>query len=191
MKHLRLQLLLVLTTMLMFLITLWANEALFRRFEYAEGINWVYLPAGVRLLSTMLFAEAGAVGLLLVSWGVSFFYMFPHDHTRAFVGGLLATAAPYGVYRMAQHWMGLRKSLHNLTASRLLVCSVAYAIASPLLHHVWFYLHGDSQNLVDGFLVMFTGDLVGTLLVIYTGKCLLSLHAWWQQKHQLAVFNRL
>lgn len=181
---------LVLLTMGMFMATLWANEAFFRRFEYAEGINWVYLPAGIRLLSTLLFAEAGAVGLLLVSWGVSFFFMFPHDHLRAFVGGILSAAAPYGVYLMAQRWMGLRKSLNNLTASRLLICSVAYAVASPLLHHIWFYLHGEKEHLLSGFMAMVTGDLIGTLMVLYTGKCLLALHAWCIQKNRLSVINQ-
>jgi hypothetical protein len=43
------------------------NEWLFTPFEFARGINWIYLPAGVRLLCTLLFAAAGAIGLLLVS----------------------------------------------------------------------------------------------------------------------------
>lgn len=179
MKHLRFQLLLVLVTAVMFLAALWANEQLFRRFEYVEGINWVYLPAGIRLLSTLLFAEAGAVGLLLVSSGVAYFYMFPNDHVRALMGGVLASAAPYGVYLVAQRWMGLRRSLNNLTPARLLLCALAYSIASPLLHHIWFYLHGDTRHLADGFVAMFVGDLVGTLIVLYTGKGVLAIHAWW------------
>ncbi len=160
----------VLATIVLFLLTLAINEWLFKYAEFVPGINWIYLPAGVRLLSTLLFGGAGAIGLLIVSWLVSFLYFFPDDFMRAFVGGIVATIAPYGVYKLAQHAFGLHGSLANLTPGRLLICIVACSLASPLLHHLWFALHGDSQSLLSGFLVMFVGDLNGTLLVVYAVK---------------------
>jgi hypothetical protein len=164
----------VLLTMALFLAMLWVNEWLFRHLEFAPGINWIYLPAGMRLLCTLLFAEAGAIGLLLVSWLVSFVYFFPHDPERAFMGGIIAAVAPYAVYRGASRVYGFEASLQRLTPGRLLVLAVVYSIASPLLHHLWFAWRG--QNLLlQGFLVMFIGDLSGTLLVLYGIKALLSL----------------
>jgi hypothetical protein len=174
MFYLRLQVLMVFTTMAAFVAMLALNEWLFTRLEFASGINWIYLPAGMRLLSTLLFAEAGAVGLLLVSWLVCFFYFFPDDYLRSFMGGILATAAPYGVYRLSKGLFGLDASLTNLSPGRLLACVLAYSLASPLLHHIWFALQGQRDNLVDSFLVMALGDLTGTLIVIYTIKMLLS-----------------
>ncbi|MGO4332169.1 hypothetical protein AB4Z48_34520 [Cupriavidus sp. 2TAF22] len=178
MPHVRLQLSMVFATIAMFVLTLALNEWLFRQLEFVPGINWVYLPAGIRLLSTLLFGEAGALGLLIVSWAVSFFYFFPNDFARAFMGGILASVAPYLVYRLARHSFGLHASLTNLTPARLLACVVAYAIASPLLHHIWFALHADHivpAELIRGFLVMFVGDLTGTLIVIYAMKAVLWL----------------
>lgn len=170
----RAQFTLVIVTIVLFLAMLAVNEWLFKRFEFAPGINWVYLPAGMRLLCTLLFAEAGAIGLLLVSWGVSFLWFFPHDFARAFVGGILAALAPYLVYRMARRLYGFHRSLANLTPGRLLVLSVAYAFASPLLHHLWFAAQG-RDGLLEGFVVMFVGDLLGTLIVIYVMKLMLAL----------------
>src|SRR6476620_2133170 len=89
----------IVATMALFLVTLGANMLLFTQLEFARGINWVYLPAGMRLVCTLVFAEDGAIGLLLVSWLVSFCLFFPDDPVRAFVGGILAAVAPYGVYR--------------------------------------------------------------------------------------------
>jgi hypothetical protein len=92
----------VTATIVLFLAALWLNDWLFLRLEFTAGINWVYLPAGMRLICTLLFAEAGAVGLLLVSWFVSHVYFFPDDPQRAFMGGILATVAPLrGVPRFA------------------------------------------------------------------------------------------
>lgn len=164
----------VLATIVLFLGMLWVNDWLFRRFEFVPGINWVYLPAGMRLLCTLLFAEAGAVGLLLVSWYVSFVFFFPDDPDRAFMGGIIATVAPYGVYRMARHAWGLDTGLGNLTPGRLLVLALTYSVASPLLHHLWFATRGQ-DDLLRGFVVMFVGDLNGTLIVLYGIKALLSL----------------
>jgi len=163
----------VVATIVLFIMMLAINEWLFRALEFVPGINWIYLPAGMRLLCTLLFGEAGALGLLIVSWLVSFFYFFPNDFMRAFVGGIVATMAPYGVYLIAQQTFGLRSSLVNLTSGRLLICILAYSFASPLLHHVWFAIHGDKQPLLHGFMVMFIGDLSGTLLVVYTFKLML------------------
>jgi hypothetical protein len=176
MKHATLgaQCAMVLATIALFLGMLGVNDWLFRRFEFVPGINWVYLPAGTRLLCTLLFAEAGAIGLLLVSWFVSFLWFFPGQFERPFIGGIIASIAPYGVYRWARQRYGLQASLANLTPGRLMVLIVAYSVASPLLHHVYFALDGQ-QDLLRGFLVMVIGDLNGTLLVIYAMKGLLSL----------------
>lgn len=166
----------VLATIVLFSAMLAVNEWLFHRFEFAPGINFVYLPAGMRLLCTLLFAEAGAVGLLLVSWAVSFALFFPGQFQRPFVGGIIAAAAPYLVYRLARGLYGMQASLANLTPVRLLVLVLAYSLASPLLHHLYFAFMGQDR-LLPGFVAMFIGDLTGTLIVIYGIKALLLLAA--------------
>lgn len=175
MSQFPLQLMMVLVTIFFFILTLCVNEWLFSHGQYLPGINWIYLPAGVRLLSTLLFGAAGAIGLLIVSWLVSFFYFFPNDFMRAFAGGIIATVAPYGVYLVAQRAYGLRSSLANLSSARLLICIIGCSLASPLLHHIWFAIYEPPRPLLESFLVMAAGDLNGTLLVVYAAKMLLGL----------------
>lgn len=170
----RLWLVQVLATIVLFTAMLALNELLFRWLEFAPGINWVYLPAGMRLLCTLLFGEAGALGLLLVSWLVGFEFFFPGDFDRAFVGGILAALAPYLVYVVAKRWFGLDTSLRNLTPARLLALAVAYSLASPLLHHLWFAWRGQS-HLMPGFIAMSVGDFLGTLIVLYSIRGALAL----------------
>ena len=170
----RLQAGMVLATIALFGAMVAVNEWLFRSLEFTRGINFIYLPAGMRLLCTLLFAEAGALGLLLVSWGVSFQLFVPGQFQRPFFGGIIAAVAPYLVYRLARWQYGLQASLANLTSPRLLVLVFAYSLASPLLHHIYFAWAGQ-QDLARGFLAMFIGDLTGSLLVIYGIKALLGL----------------
>lgn len=162
----------VVATIVLFTGTLWLNEQIFTSSEFLRGVNWVYLPAGMRLLCTLLFAESGAIGLLLASWLVNFLYFFPNDFVRSLAGGILAAAAPYMVYKLAEYLFGLRATLAHLTPWRLLVCALACSVASPALHYLWFWLHGDPVHL-DGMLVMLLGDLGGTLIVLYSIKALL------------------
>lgn len=174
MSQLRLNLAMVAATMTMFLITLVINELLFIKLEFAAGINWIYLPAGIRLLCTLLFAEAGAIGLLLISWLLCFLHFFPNDPVRSFAGGILASAAPYLVYLGAQKYFGLRATLTNLSPVRLLHCAVAFSLASPLLHHLWFAAYEHRTHLADSFVAMAIGDFFGTVIVLYSAKFALN-----------------
>jgi len=175
MNSLRLNLLMVMGTIILFLGALALNELLFARLEFVRGVNWIYLPAGIRLLCTLLFGEAGAIGLLLVSWAVCFFYFFPDDVIRSFMGGILASAAPYLVYRIMQRHAGMEATLGNLTPARLLWCAIAFAIASPALHHLWFAVSDPGRALLPSFAAMAIGDLTGSLLVLYLAKIILAL----------------
>lgn len=150
------------------------NELFGRRVEFLQGIGWIYLPAGTRLLCTLLFGGAGAVGILLTGWVATYFYYFPGDAVRATMGSLAGAAGPYLVYLLARHEYDLQASLGNLSPRRLLACAAGCALASPALHHLWFMANGDDLSL-SGFLVMCIGDLAGALVVLYLAKGVLAL----------------
>lgn len=168
---------LILGSALLFLVVFLLNEWIFNSsyFEVTRGINWIYLPAGMRLLCTLLFGGPGAVGVLIASWITCVFYFFPDDPIRSFAGGIASAAGPYLVYKLAQRLYGLDSNLVNLTAGRLLLLSVAYSIANPALHHAWLLFEGEAT--LAGFSIMVVGDLMGTLVLIYAMKALLHLFA--------------
>jgi hypothetical protein len=64
----RMNLYLILGTIAMHGLMMLANELFFMRSEFLQGIGWIYLPAGTRLLCTLLFGRAGAAGLLITGW---------------------------------------------------------------------------------------------------------------------------
>ncbi len=164
---------LVCVTMLLCAALVLIDSWLFGSFEYTRGINWIHLPSGIALLAPLLFTEAGAVGLLLFSL-VAGHLLFPDDPVRGYVGAILVTAAAHGTYRLGRFVFGLDATLSNLTPARLIGLCVVYAMAGPLLHHLWFALQGQ-DHLARGFVVMFTGNLTGSLLVIYAAKLLLYI----------------
>jgi hypothetical protein len=173
-QHFRLNVLLVFATIAIHGAMMALNEVFFRDTEFLSGIGWIYIPAGTRLLCTLLFGGAGAVGLLIAGWIATYWYYFPGDALRATIGAIAGTLGPYLVYCIARREYGLNASLTNLTPRRLLLCAAGCSLASPALHHIWFALHGD-QHLLPGFFAMCVGDFAGTLIVLYTAKGVLAL----------------
>ncbi len=165
----------ILGTVAAFVLSLWINQEVFTHSEFVRGVNWIYLPSGVRLLATLLLGVDGAIGLLVASWLVDFLYFFPGDPVRSIAGGIIATVAPYAVYRVARERYGLRASLTNLTPHRLLMLALAFSLANPLLTNLWLALNGNAARIGARFLAMLVGDLSGAVIVLYAMKGALAL----------------
>lgn len=172
--QLRSNLTLIFATVAMHGLMMLANELFVFKAEYLKGIGWIYLPAGTRLLCTLLFGRMGAIGLLLTGWVACYWYYFPGDALRATAGAIAGAIGPYLVYLVMHYKLGSRFTLASIAPATLFACAVGSAVASPLLHHIWFALHGDA-HLLRGFAVMFIGDLAGTLVVVFLAKALLAL----------------
>lgn len=163
------QILMVIVTMFAFLTALLVNELLFTRYEFIAGVNWVFLPAGIRVLALLMFGVAGAVGLLLVSLLICYFYFFPGDLVRALAGGVIAAVAPCIAYWLMRLAYGPQLAFTRMGFTQLAVCALVFSIASPLLHHLWFILRGDHASL-ESLMVMTAGDLGGTIVVLALGR---------------------
>jgi hypothetical protein len=151
------------------------QDWVFPNVEFMRGVGWIYLPAGARLLCPLLLGLPGAVGVLLGSWCECFFHLYPDDPVRSFAGGISSALAPYLVYLFALHVLGMQASLANLTSRRLLLLVPLFGVASPLMHHLWFWVHGDPVDLAQGFAVMAAGDMLGAMVVLYALKGMLGL----------------
>jgi hypothetical protein len=161
-------------TIVAFIVLNWINELIFIRLEQSNGVNWVFLPAGIRLLATLLFGFAGFVGLLIVSIYLNFHHFAFQDEVRAVSGAVAAAGGPYLAYLFAKHWFDLGPRLTNLTAQRLLFTGVLCGLMSPVFHHAFIWVQ---TGLVDwtALVAMITGDIVGILIVLYIAKGLITL----------------
>lgn len=161
-------------TIIAFIGLNWINELFFLNFEQSNGINWVFLPAGIRLLATLFFGFAGFAGLLLASIYLNFQHFAFQDDARAVYGAVAASGGPYLAYLFAKHWFDLGPRLGNLTAQRLLFTGILCGIMSPFFHHAFIWVQ---TGLVDwsALTAMITGDVLGILIVLYITKGLIKL----------------
>ena len=170
---LRLQLISIATSALLYFGCFHLNMVLFNTLELHSGANWIFLPAGVRLLCTLLLGAEGAIGLLIASLLISLQTYGEMGLITNLVSAFVSAGAPYLVYRLAL-LNGLPPTLGKLNATKLVLLSLVYAFSSALLHSLWYMLRSVHADLLTGFTAMFTGDLIGTLIVLYVMKMVLA-----------------
>ena len=158
---------------MLFYINLWLTSEII----FGTGVNWIYLPAGLRLFLMLIFGVSGALGIAIASFLISYFGELPPDLTLCIGTGLISGFAPYLARLFVFQNIKLESDLSNLSLPKLLVCILIYALLSAGLHQVWYATMNlkDSGNL-NHFLAMFIGDVLGSLLLISLIKsCLDSL----------------
>jgi hypothetical protein len=147
-------------------LSLW----LFSYFEYNPRVYWIFLPAGIRMISVFIFGWAGVLGLFIGSVITNEEEMSNYVIYLAMISSL----APMFAKRICKWWFNISSTLQGLTGKQLLVFSVVGALANALFSSLHFYVSSVSESFND-FAPMFVGDLLGTFIILYLVKGLLRL----------------
>jgi hypothetical protein len=140
----------------------WLTEAL----KYDLGVSWIYLPAGLRLFLILIFGLAGAIGIAFASFTISYFGVFPPDLVTCIGIGLISGFAPLFAKWVVVSNTYVSNDLSNLSMQKILLCIVIYALMSSGFHQYWFMLRDLESGSINHFLVMFAGDVAGSILLI-------------------------
>ena len=79
------------------------------------------------------------------------------------------------VQQLLQRFANLQSSLININAASLLQLTLLYATATSFGHQVWYVVRGVTDNFWLSVWPMFVGDLIGTVLVLYTAHAAVKL----------------
>lgn len=147
------------------------NEALFSALEYSDGINWLFLPAGFRILLVLLLGLPGALGIMLGNLWLDHADLdashWPQIALSAIVSGL--TPWLIRVWLTARGWFD--GQLSGITGTQLLNFIVLYAGLNALANQAirWVFHMANSMPWIDVW-PMFVGDLAGACVVLYAFK---------------------
>ena len=145
------------------------NFILFADLEFSEGVNWIFLPSGLRLLLVLVLYEMGAIGIGLGSLAINYFLGdINHSNYHLFnvVTAFISGFAPYLARRIAVDWFNIDVDLQGMTSKIFFKITLLFAVISPLLHQLWFYWCGVTDDFVQSTFAMFIGDWFGTILVL-------------------------
>jgi hypothetical protein len=157
-------------------ILFYLNDWLTSNLVFGLGVNWIYLPAGLRLFLTLVFAMSGAVGIAVASFLICWFGDFPQDLTTCLGVGFISGLAPYMARIFVVANVRLAADLDDLNLQKLIFCILINAALSSGLHQWWYQVRGlNDAGTLNHFFVMFIGDVFGTVLLIAVIKCGLDL----------------
>lgn len=160
------------TYTILFYINAWLTTNL----TYGLGVNWIYLPAGLRLFLTLVFGLSGALGIAVASFLICYLGDFPPELITCIGVGLISGFAPYLARTFVVSNVNVSPDLGNLSLPKLALCILIYALLSAGLHQWWFAVRGlDETGSFNHFLVMLLGDVLGTVLLIGLIKAGLDL----------------
>jgi hypothetical protein len=142
------------------------NDGITETLKYDLGVSWIYLPAGLRLFLILIFGLAGAIGIAVASFAISYFGAFPADLLTCIGIGLISGFAPLFAKWIVVSNTYISNDLSNLSMQKILLCIVVYALMSSGFHQYWFVLRDLESGSLNHFLVMFAGDIAGSILLI-------------------------
>ena len=142
------------------------NAYWFDWFEFSPGVNWVYIPSGLRLLFVLVLLETGALGIAVASLFINYSVGPPDAHVFHIVTALLSGGAPYLSRHIAVHFFKLSPQLSGLTSAGFFKLSLMFAFVSATLHQIWYHWNGMTDNWLNSSLAMGVGDWLGTVLVL-------------------------
>lgn len=153
----------VLTYASLFYVNTWLTAHL----SYGLGVNWIYLPAGLRLFLTLIFGLPGALGIAFASFLISYLGEFPQEIMTCLGVGLISGFAPYLARLFVMNNINISTDLSNLSLPKLIICILIYSALSAGLHQWWFSVRGlDEAGGFNHLMVMFIGDVLGTVALI-------------------------
>jgi hypothetical protein len=142
------------------------NDWLTETIKYDLGVSWIYLPAGLRLFLILIFGLSGAIGITAASFAISYFGVFPPDLVTCIGIGLISGFAPLMAKWLIVSNTYISNDLSNLSLQKIILCIVVYALMSSGFHQYWFVLRDLESGSINHFLVMFIGDVAGSILLI-------------------------
>lgn len=151
------------------------NGWIFSGFQYSEGVSWVFLPAGFRVILVLVLGLPGALGLMLGSWFIDRDLFGGNNSLLGFMNGVAGGVLPWLVMKWLQKRGWLNPQLQTLTAPQLLNLTLIFAAASAIAHQlVWLLLERPNLNIWVDIWPMFVGNALGALLMLYGFKFVLD-----------------
>ena len=143
----------------------------------APYVSLIYLPAAIRVLAVLVMGLPAAVGLMLGTllsiyttegaWEHVWYETLPTSFISGF-GALLAVSIGTRLLKLPADLAGLQP-LH------LLQLSILGAVCNAIPTNTFFWLMGHISAPLDDALLMFSGDVIGSLVMLWLAATAVKL----------------
>jgi len=138
------------------------------------GAHWIFLPAGIRLLLTLVFPINGPLGIGIASFLIAYYVRLPGQLITALGIGVTVGLAPYISRLIVIRQLKILPDLSNISITKIFYCTLVFSSVSALLHHSWYVYRDLRSPGFNGFWIEFVGNALGTFLVLSFFKIIAS-----------------
>ena len=156
----------VLISALVYLLFFYLNKLFFASYEFSYGVNWIFIPSGIQLLLVLVAGVYGAIGIFLASVVIGLQNYYLDSVFLTLITAFISGSSPLLARKICFDFLGVNKNLRNITFSLIVKMSLIFGLISASLHQVWFFYNNKSDDVLNSLLVMFSGDIAGTMLVL-------------------------
>lgn len=149
------------------------NHYLFQHFYITPYATLIFIPAGLRLMYSIIYREQSILGLLLGAVITSVIFHETSLLHLLFLP-LASSVEPFLALILVEKIQGHRISFQWMSLQTVLVLSLMYAFLCPLAHITILALHQHQswRDYASQFLAMVLGDFLGAsllLLLVFVG----------------------
>jgi hypothetical protein len=142
------------------------NQFIAAPLEDTKGVNWIFLPAGLRIFLTLILDYSGAIGLTLASLLINYIGFYDYDVTSTVGIAIICGTAPLLGRHFVIHNLKVQADLTNISMKQLAAIIIAYSLLSSGLHQIWFAIRGLDSGSANHFIAMLCGDVAGSILFV-------------------------
>ena len=152
----------------------WLYQQTFDWSQWVPGVNIIYFPHGLRMILVILFNSAGALGVVLGTaiMGADLIRANPAlGLTQSAVAGVAVWLAARLVLKATSEPSLLPQTAGGIAALNgrsLVTLAFASAVFNASGHCVaWYLFDAEAKQFETRFAIMFTGDLLGAVFLLY------------------------
>lgn len=134
---------------------------------YAQGINLLFLPAGIKHLAILLGGKWGALGCFLALFALAseFWSGQPLEHIALY--SLISTASTWAAIVFSLRVLGITPELKNLKFIHLPLIDLITTSVHGFTTNAYFIMVGmKSENFTQNALAMMFGDFAGSFILL-------------------------
>lgn len=154
----------------------------------APGAHLVHLPSGFKLLLVLVFGMVGALSVFTVSLVAGLGFYFVGEMPLSIELAIANAIAPFLTVKFFLDQQLVQPDLSDLRLKVLALMGLLYAVLNSAMNQLLLFWNHAIQNMVDGLMIMFTGDVLGVILVL--GLLRLAMR-WAKRKMQATEDNQL
>jgi len=137
----------------------------FQKAELSPFVSWVFLPAGIKIISIIIFDELGVLGLFFGA--VATYYINNFNFGNPFIIATISASSPYVAVHVSKYLLNLDNLYTNIRGIHLVFISIVYALINTLFHELYMGVHmRNLAGFANNQIAMFCGDLLGSLLLL-------------------------